>query len=247
MQNINSIDLQIKFKGNEETILKKEKLLNILNKILEENKIYLSNYNFIKPQYAVDLAIIINDSGEFKIPLIERKFSLKGFALPGGFIDEGETQKEAAIRELYEEVNVEVSEESVKEIGYIKGVDSKNIFRNYTQRDPRGGDISTTLHIAELNKEQSQKAIKTLKSGDDAESVKLFSFKEIISMLEKQEFAQGHEELIMKTLFNSEVYLKKIMEIHSDKNYNGDLKKNLIKYFSENKINMSSNNEIILE
>lgn len=67
------------------------------------------------------------------IVLIERKNPPPGWALPGGFVDYGETIEEAAVREAREET----------------GLDVKLIrqFHTYSdpRRDPRGHTVSTVF------------------------------------------------------------------------------------------------------
>jgi 8-oxo-dGTP diphosphatase len=55
---------------------------------------------FDQPRLTVD-AVVENDRGE--VLLVERRGEPPGWALPGGFVDPGETVEEAAIRELREE------------------------------------------------------------------------------------------------------------------------------------------------
>ena len=52
--------------------------------------------------------IIIETEGE-KIVLIQRKNPPFGWALPGGFVDYGESLEEAAVREAREETSLEVN------------------------------------------------------------------------------------------------------------------------------------------
>ncbi len=60
---------------------------------------------FKNPFPAVDIIIELGGGG---IVLIERKNLPHGWALPGGFVDYGETLEEAAIREAREETSLEV-------------------------------------------------------------------------------------------------------------------------------------------
>ena len=61
------------------------------------------------PSPTVDLIIEIKDGqGRPGIVLIKRKNPPYGWALPGGFIDYGESCEDAAIREAYEETSLRV-------------------------------------------------------------------------------------------------------------------------------------------
>lgn len=80
------------------------------------------------PLPTVDILIEIESEG---IVLIKRKNPPYGWALPGGFVDYGESLEEAAIREAKEETNLEVKLEGQ--------------FHTYSDpsRDPRHHSIST--------------------------------------------------------------------------------------------------------
>lgn len=60
---------------------------------------------FKNPLPTVDIIIELEGGG---IVLIERKNPPAGWALPGGFVDYGETLEEAALREAREETSLEV-------------------------------------------------------------------------------------------------------------------------------------------
>jgi 8-oxo-dGTP diphosphatase len=78
------------------------------------------------PPIAADLIIEIGH----QIVLIERKNFPPGWAIPGGFVDFGETVEQAAIREAREETGLDV------EIRETLGIYSR------PDRDPRGQTIS---------------------------------------------------------------------------------------------------------
>ncbi len=105
---------------------------------------------YLNPIPTVD--IIIESNGG--IILIKRKNPPEGWALPGGFVDYGETLEAAAIREAKEET----------------GLDIKLIrqFHTYSdpKRDPRHHTISTVF-IA--------KATGKPKAGDDAKEIGIFN------------------------------------------------------------------------
>ena len=61
--------------------------------------------NFRNPLLTIDIIIEIAGAG---IVLIERKNPPHGWALPGGFVDYGESLETAAVREAQEETSLEV-------------------------------------------------------------------------------------------------------------------------------------------
>ena len=61
---------------------------------------------FRNPVPTVD--IIILDNSQQNIVLIKRKYPPIGWALPGGFVDYGESLEAAALREAFEETNLEL-------------------------------------------------------------------------------------------------------------------------------------------
>lgn len=87
------------------------------------------------PLPTVDIIIEIESKG---IVLIKRKNPPYGWAIPGGFVDYGESLEEAAIREAKEETNLDV--ELIRQ------------FHTYSdpKRDKRHHSI-TTIYIAKAN------------------------------------------------------------------------------------------------
>ena len=97
----------------------------------------------------VDCIIDINS----KIVLIERKNPPYGWALPGGFVDEGETVEDAVRREMKEETNLSL--ENLKQF---------HVYSN-PGRDPRGHTVSVVF---------TANGIGELKAQDDAKEIGLF-------------------------------------------------------------------------
>ncbi len=91
----------------------------------------------ITPALAVDTIIELLDYKR-KIVLIERRNPPHGWAIPGGFVDIGETLETAAIREAQEETSLQVR--------------LKCLLGNYSnpERDPRGHTI-TPVYVAEAS------------------------------------------------------------------------------------------------
>ncbi len=130
------------------------------------------------PALTVDAVIIKNNS----IILIKRKNEpFKGkWALPGGFVEYGETVENAVIREVKEETGLDVGIEKL--LGVYSDPD----------RDPRGHTVSVCFicRIVSGN----------LKSGTDSADVKGFKFSEL------PELAFDHKKII-RTLY--QIFLKK--------------------------------------
>jgi len=111
------------------------------------------------PYLTTDGIIELYDRETFKgIILIERGNDPKGLALPGGFVDVGESVEEALVREMKEETNLDV------QISRLLGVYSD------PGRDPRFHTASV-VYIAKAQGEP--------KGGDDAKDAKLYALEEI--------------------------------------------------------------------
>ncbi len=87
------------------------------------------------------------------IVLIERKNEPFGWALPGGFVDYGETLEDAAVREAREETSLQIR--NLRLLGCYSD----------PARDPRQHNIST-VYVADGNG--------TPRAGDDAVHLEIF-------------------------------------------------------------------------
>lgn len=92
----------------------------------------------VTPLLAADALIELIDVPERPIVLIERKNPPHGWAIPGGFVDVGETVETAAVREALEEVSLHVTLRGL--LGIYSG----------PQRDPRGHTV-TAVYVAEAS------------------------------------------------------------------------------------------------
>ena len=111
------------------------------------------------PVPTVDIIIEIQrEDGKEGIVLIERKNPPHGWALPGGFVDYGETLEQAAVREAKEETSLDVQ--------------LKRQFHTYSDpdRDPRQHTIATVFVATAQGQPKAQ---------DDAQEIGIFSRDEI--------------------------------------------------------------------
>jgi 8-oxo-dGTP diphosphatase len=107
------------------------------------------------PSPTVDLIIeIVDKNGKPGLVLIKRKNPPFGWALPGGFVDYGESCEDAAVREALEETSLRV-----------RLIDQLHTYSD-PGRDPRKHTI-TTVFIA--------KAKGTPRADDDAREAAVFS------------------------------------------------------------------------
>ncbi|WP_028571085.1 NUDIX domain-containing protein [Desulfonatronum lacustre] len=134
---------------------------------------------YTNPVPTVDILITLPDRG---IVLIERRNPPPGWAIPGGFIDYGESAEQAAVREALEETGLEV------ELTGLFGVYSA------PDRDPRQHTISTIFTAQAKNPDQ-------LRAGDDAGAVRVFPLTALPDQLAfdhgsiLQELRRRHEAL----------------------------------------------------
>ncbi|GFE70395.1 NUDIX hydrolase [Chroococcus sp. FPU101] len=114
------------------------------------------------PTPTVDIIIELLDQPHRPIILIERKNPPYGWAIPGGFIDYGETVETAAKREAMEEVNLDVD----------------LVEQFYVYSDPNRDPRQHTLSIVFIATAKGEP-----KALDDAKTVKIFPLGEIPSNL----------------------------------------------------------------
>lgn len=107
---------------------------------------------YANPSPTVD--VVIYDPGR-GVVVIERRNEPHGYALPGGFIDDGEQAEHAAVREMLEETDLDV--ELLGLLGVYSG----------PHRDPRKHTISTVFVGRPKNPD-------ALKAGDDAAAARFY-------------------------------------------------------------------------
>lgn len=135
------------------------------------------------PKPTVDLVILMNHTDGFdkpaddeKIILIKRKNPPYGWALPGGFVNEGESFEDAALREGKEETDLD-----------LQLVDQ---FWTYSdpKRDPRQHNTSTVF-IA-LPTEETPVPV----AMDDAAEIKIVT---LLEAIDNVELAFDHRDILI--------------------------------------------------
>jgi|YNPBryantNP2012_1023418.scaffolds.fasta_scaffold00551_10 8-oxo-dGTP diphosphatase len=104
------------------------------------------------------------------IVLIERKNPPYGLALPGGFVDYGETVEKAAMREALEETGLHIV------LTGILGVYSD------PSRDKRQHTVSVVFIATALGSPQA---------GDDAKVIKMYSIEDLLRQIPVMAFDHG--------------------------------------------------------
>lgn len=128
----------------------------------------------ITPLLTVDVVILVNDKSA--LVLIRRKKPpFQGeLALPGGFVDVGETVESACIREAKEETNININ--IIKLIGVFSD----------PKRDPRGHNVTIAFLCEPLTDNEKPKAM------DDAAAIEIIPLSNISSL----KLAFDHKKII---------------------------------------------------
>lgn len=113
---------------------------------------------FRNPVPTVDIIIELIDQPNRPIILIERQNPPYGWALPGGFVDYGETVEQSACREAAEEVSLSV----------------KLIEQFYVYSDPHRDQRKHTISIVFIATATGQP-----KAADDAKNIGIFDLWEL--------------------------------------------------------------------
>ena len=130
----------------------------------------MPNYRPTTPLLAADAIIELADKPNRPIVLIERKNPPYGWAIPGGFMDVGERLEDAAIREMKEEVCLDVT------LKALLGMYSD------PKRDDRGHTV-TAVYVAEATGEPQ--------AADDAKNLQIFDIDHL-----PEELAFDHAQVL---------------------------------------------------
>lgn len=162
--------------GNKEKVIKiaKEKGIDVEYLYQSIKKEFYNIKDDLCISVAVDAVVFFKEDNVYNIFLVKRKHEpFKGYyALPGGFIELGESAEEAITREVKEELGININIKSLITVQSKIG------------RDPRG----QTITIAYLCEAESKDAM----AGDDAEAYKIIPINYAI------ELAFDHNEILEK-------------------------------------------------
>jgi ADP-ribose pyrophosphatase YjhB (NUDIX family) len=154
-----------------------DKLTNFVNSGHPITKYFEIEGN--KITYAANFAADVVALNQGRVYLIERKDG-RGWALPGGFIDVGETPEQAAIRELQEETKAKLKDIiSVEPLGLTKA------------NDPREINVYTYPFLVRVKNPDE------FKYGDDAKAGKWY----LLTRASKSKLAFPHHNDILKQVY----------------------------------------------
>lgn len=136
------------------------------------------DYCMCTPSLAIDGIIEVQDPAnpsEISIVLVHRRDPPKDlYAIPGGFVDIGETVEHATARELKEETNLDVT-----------GLEQFRVYSDPT-RDKRRHTVSAVLRGRALD-------VTALHKGDDAKAVKIIPLRLVPTL----DLAFDHRVILM--------------------------------------------------
>ena len=146
------------------------------------------------PSVTADMVAYCFVEGQIKLLVIKRKAHpyQNKYALVGGFVDKHEDAYQACIREVKEEVGLEIPLEKVEQLMTV----------STPGRDPRGWVI-TIAHLVYL----PAIAVDQAQAGDDAKEVtfldvdfKASSFKDGERLLTAEDFAFDHYQILLESI-----------------------------------------------
>lgn len=149
---------------------------NLINAELEHIKKYKKQWEHspYAPTF-ITVDAVVTQSGHL---LVVERGAQPGqglWALPGGFLNQNETMKEGAIRELYEETKIDVPKPVLN-----GSIVSHDLF-DYPERSLRGRTITCAYHFKLSDREELPK----IKGSDDAKKAFWITFSEFVQSRDK--------------------------------------------------------------
>jgi 8-oxo-dGTP diphosphatase len=141
-------------------------------------------YEHPRPALTADMLVVSGDAGGGRSVLMIRRGGdpFRGLlALPGGFVDVGETVEQAAVRELQEEAGVALEAAELR----LAGVYSE------PGRDPRGWTVSVLFRVDVDGRPDAV-------HGDDAATVEWISVEDALA--HQTWFAFDHDRMLRDQL-----------------------------------------------
>jgi len=135
---------------------------------------------------------IVKKSGHIIMVTRKRAPGKDLLALPGGFVNQNETLKQAAIRELVEETNIDLPPAILN-----NSVKDMKVF-DHPDRDPRGRVISNVF-LFDLDAADKKYGLPKLKAGDDASESGWLEISTVLRDLRTQIYAD-HTSIIREML-----------------------------------------------
>eukprot|EP01041_Mallomonas_annulata_P013224 gene13224-27983_t len=120
----------------------------------------LDNYCMCTPSLAIDAIIEISTKKGPSVVLVRRRDPPRKYAIPGGFVDIGETVEKATMREVQEETNLHPTQ-----------LEQFSVYSK-PDRDQRRHTVSVVFRCIAENTEK-------ISAGDDAKSVEIIPLMEI--------------------------------------------------------------------
>jgi len=131
-------------------------------------------YEYPRPALTADCVLFAREEQQWNVLLIQRNqepFAGR-WALPGGFVEEGEDLREAAARELEEETG-------------LKGISLEQLAAfGRPGRDPRGWTVTVAFWAV------VESTGRPIRAGDDARQARWFAFSELPPL------AFDHDEIV---------------------------------------------------
>ena len=125
------------------------------------------SYCMCTPSIAIDAIIEVDNKGVPSLLLVNRGALPKGYAIPGGFVNVGESLEEATIREIKEETNLD-----------IVALEQFHMYSD-PKRDKRRHVVSQVFKCKVDEKKPVQQQ---LRRGDDAKAVEIIALTDIADL-----------------------------------------------------------------